>query len=77
MQETAGWQKKFLSDGLHLTAEGNAVVFQEVARVFSGGWLSAAAMPYDFPHHSKIDGNNPEKDFQQQCIYEQGNRIND
>ncbi|KAI4336157.1 hypothetical protein L6164_014721 [Bauhinia variegata] len=26
MQETEGWQKKFLSDGLHLTPEGNAVV---------------------------------------------------
>ncbi|XWS50949.1 hypothetical protein CRYUN_Cryun12cG0135000 [Craigia yunnanensis] len=63
MQETDGWQKKYLSDGLHLTAEGNAVVFQEVVSVFNEAWLSAAEMPYDFPPHSEIDGKNPEKAF--------------
>ncbi|KAF2311416.1 hypothetical protein GH714_022799 [Hevea brasiliensis] len=68
MQETEGWQKKFLSDGLHLTPEGNAVVYQEVVRVFNDAQLSAEEMPYDFPHHSKIDGKNPEKAFEQQCV---------
>ncbi|XVE54968.1 hypothetical protein DITRI_Ditri03aG0123700 [Diplodiscus trichospermus] len=68
MQETDGWQKKYLSDGLHLTPEGNAVVFQEVVKVFNEAWLSAAEMPYDFPHHSVIDGKNPEKAFQQRCL---------
>ncbi|XP_050257081.1 GDSL esterase/lipase At5g62930 [Quercus robur] len=68
MQETEGWQRKFLSDGLHLTSEGNAVVHQEVVRVFNEAWLSAAEMPYDFPHHSEIDGKNPEKAFQHQCL---------
>lgn len=68
MQETEGWQKKFLSDGLHLTPEGNAVVHQEVVRVFNQAGLSAPEMPYDFPHHSQIGGNNPEKAFQLQCI---------
>lgn len=68
MQETEGWQKKFLSDGLHLTPEGNAIVHQEVVRVFREEWLSAEEMPFDFPHHSQIDGNNPEKAFQQQCM---------
>ncbi|XP_059444094.1 GDSL esterase/lipase At5g62930-like [Corylus avellana] len=68
MQETEGWQKKFLSDGLHLTPEGNAMVYQEVIRVFYEAWLSAGEMPYDFPHHSEIDGNNPEKAFHQQCL---------
>ncbi|KAH6798055.1 SGNH hydrolase-type esterase superfamily protein [Perilla frutescens var. hirtella] len=29
MQETNGWQKKFLSDGLHLTPEGNAGTSQD------------------------------------------------
>lgn len=67
MQETEGWQKKFLSDGLHLTQEGNAVVHREVVRVFSEAWLRADEMPYDFPHHSVIDGNDPEKAFLQQC----------
>ncbi|GLT65476.1 hypothetical protein SLA2020_379080 [Shorea laevis] len=68
MQETEGWEKKYLSDGLHLTPDGNGVVFQEVIRVFNEAWLSAAEMPYDFPHHSEIDGKNPEKAFQQKCL---------
>uniref|UniRef100_A0A2N9HX25 SGNH hydrolase-type esterase domain-containing protein n=1 Tax=Fagus sylvatica TaxID=28930 RepID=A0A2N9HX25_FAGSY len=68
MQETEGWQRKFLSDGLHLTPEGNGLVHQEVTRVFNEAWLSAAEMPYDFPHHSEINGKNPEKAFQIQCL---------
>ncbi|KAJ7956231.1 GDSL esterase/lipase [Quillaja saponaria] len=47
MQETEGWQKKFLSDGLHLTPEGKAVVYHEVLRVLNELRLSAAEMPYD------------------------------
>ncbi|KAL5544192.1 hypothetical protein UlMin_007976 [Ulmus minor] len=68
MQETVGWQKKFLSDGLHLTPDGNAVVHQEVVRVFKEAWLSAEEMLFDFPHHSKIDGKNPEKAFRDQRL---------
>ncbi|XVF50324.1 hypothetical protein PTKIN_Ptkin04bG0087600 [Pterospermum kingtungense] len=68
MQEADGWQKKYLSDGLHLTPEGNEVVFQEVVRVFNEAWLNAADMPFDFPHHSEIDWKNPEKSFQQKCL---------
>lgn len=67
MQETEGWQRKFLSDGLHLTPEGNAIVYQEVIKVFNETSLSATEMPSDAPHHSKIDGQNPEKAFQLQC----------
>ncbi|XP_057479979.1 GDSL esterase/lipase At5g62930-like [Actinidia eriantha] len=67
MQETEGWQKKFLSDGLHLTPEGNAVVHQEVARVFNEAGLSAPEMPSEVPHHSEIDGKDPQKAFQLQC----------
>ncbi|OVA16977.1 Lipase [Macleaya cordata] len=66
MQEEEGWQTKFLSDGLHLTKEGNAIVYKEVVRVFSEAGFCASEMPLDFPHHSKIDGKNPEKAFQQQ-----------
>jgi hypothetical protein len=58
----------FYSDGLHLTPEGNGLVHQEVTRVFNEAWLSAAEMPYDFPHHSEINGKNPEKAFQIQCL---------
>ncbi|KAL3642357.1 hypothetical protein CASFOL_013172 [Castilleja foliolosa] len=65
MQEIDGWQRKFLSDGLHLTPEGNAVVFQEVVKIFDK--VGFSDLPYDFPRHSEIDGENPEKAFFQQC----------
>ncbi|KAF4346172.1 hypothetical protein CsatB_018002 [Cannabis sativa] len=68
MQETEGWKKKFLSDGLHLTPDGNAVVHQEVTRVFNEAWFSPVEMPFDFPHHSQIDGKNLEKIFQERCL---------
>ncbi|KAK1427649.1 hypothetical protein QVD17_16340 [Tagetes erecta] len=68
MQETHGWQKKFLSDGLHLTPDGNKVVHEEVVKVLNGAWLSAPDMPSDFPHHSEIDPQNPEKVFKQRCL---------
>lgn len=68
MQETENWQKKFLSDGLHLTEKGNAVVYEEVVRVFSETWLSASEMPYDFPPHSEIDPKNPAKAFEEHCL---------
>lgn len=64
MQETIGWQKKFLSDGLHLTPEGNDVVYREVGRALKNAGLSPEALPYDFPHHSQIDGKRPGKAFE-------------
>ncbi|RDX65644.1 GDSL esterase/lipase [Mucuna pruriens] len=63
MQETDGWQTKFLRDGLHLTTEGNTVVYEEVIKVFNEAGLSADKMPLDFPHHSKIDPKNPRRAF--------------
>lgn len=67
MQNTDGWQRKYLSDGLHLTPEGNAVVYKEVVQAFTHAGLSASSMPNDFPHHSEIDPENPEKAFTIQC----------
>lgn len=55
----------YYSDGLHLTPEGNTVVYHEVIKVFNEAGLSANKMPLDFPHHSKIDDKNPESAFQQ------------
>lgn len=55
------------SDGLHLTPDGNAIVYQEVIKVFDETSLSAEKMPADVPHHSTIDGKQPEKAFQLQC----------
>ncbi|CAL5052327.1 unnamed protein product [Urochloa decumbens] len=64
MQETKGWQTLYLSDGLHLTPEGNAVVHKEVVKTLRDAGLKAEEMQYDFPHHSKIDGSCPDKAFQ-------------
>jgi hypothetical protein len=52
------------SDGLHLTPEGNSLVHQEVVQSLRGAGLKSEDMAHDFPHHSKIDGNFPEKAFQ-------------
>ncbi|KAL8457816.1 hypothetical protein ACS0TY_035623 [Phlomoides rotata] len=65
MQETDGWQRKFLSDGLHLTPEGNAVVFKEVVKIFDKAGFSE--LPFDFPPNQEIDEENPGKTFLQQC----------
>lgn len=54
-----------IRDGLHLTTEGNAVVYEELIKVFDEAGLSAVNMPMDFPHHSKIDSKHPERAFQQ------------
>lgn len=63
MQETVSWQKKFLSDGLHLTPEGNAVVYKEVMGVLYNAGLGPEDLPYDFPHHSEIDVKDLDKAF--------------
>ncbi|KAJ4768920.1 GDSL esterase/lipase [Rhynchospora pubera] len=73
MQQTEGWQKLFLRDGLHLTEEGNAVVHSEVLRALNGAGLAAEEMQLDFPHHSAIDGAHPEKAFQSQGCSSSGN----
>ncbi|XP_022922525.1 GDSL esterase/lipase At5g62930 [Cucurbita moschata] len=64
LQETEGWQKKFLRDGLHFTPEGNVILHQELEKVLNETSVSAAKLPLDFPHHSEIDGKSPEKAFQ-------------
>lgn len=50
------------SDGLHLTAEGNAVVFKEVVKILDEAGFSD--LPFDFPQHSEIDEENPGRSFQ-------------
>jgi len=52
-----------VSDGLHLTPEGNAVVHKEVVKTLRNAGLRAEDMSYDFPHHSKIDGSCPDMAF--------------
>ncbi|CAN6453139.1 unnamed protein product [Victoria cruziana] len=56
-------RRAYASDGLHFTAEGNAVLYDEVIKVLFNGGLHAPKMAYDFPHHSEIDPQDPQKSF--------------
>lgn len=51
------------SDGLHLTPEGNGVVFAELVKILDAAGFSD--LPFDFPQHSEIDAENPASSFQQ------------
>jgi hypothetical protein len=53
------------SDGLHLTAGGNRIVFDELVNVLNGiSFLRADKLPMDFPPFSDIDPKNPGVAFQ-------------
>lgn len=56
------------SDGLHLTQEGNGVVYREVIKVFNeASSLSVEEIPLDFPDHSQINPENPAETFSCLC----------
>ncbi|KAI5070165.1 hypothetical protein GOP47_0014508 [Adiantum capillus-veneris] len=61
MQEKPGWQTRYLRDGLHLTAEGNAVVFEKLLEVLNDKGLSFEAMRWDFPEYGDVNADNPVK----------------
>ncbi|XP_057834896.2 GDSL esterase/lipase At5g62930 isoform X2 [Cryptomeria japonica] len=63
MQETPGWQETYLSDGLHLTPNGNAFVFEEVLKVLNARGWNVSEIPDDFPDYSIIDTSDPQKAF--------------
>ncbi|ERN13963.1 hypothetical protein AMTRI_Chr01g133070 [Amborella trichopoda] len=64
MQSTPGWEKLYLSDGLHLTAEGNRVVFEEVVEALQKEGVSPEKRTVDLPLLSEMDPNDPLKSFQ-------------
>jgi hypothetical protein len=51
------------SDGLHLTNEGNQLVFEEVIRKLRDEGLSIESIPIDLPLIADIDPNDPLKAF--------------
>lgn len=51
------------SDGLHLTNEGNQLVFHEIIRKLREGGLNIESMPVDLPLIGDIDPNDPMKAF--------------
>jgi len=62
-QQQEGWQTSLLNDGLHLTAAGNALVFQELMAAIGSdprlADLDPEAIPFDGPYHRDIDPTNP------------------
>ncbi|KAF5188701.1 GDSL esterase/lipase [Thalictrum thalictroides] len=63
MQQFPKWEKSFLRDGLHLTAKGNKIVFEEVVEKLKKEGLSVETLPVDLPLFSDIDPQNPLKAF--------------
>jgi hypothetical protein len=51
------------SDGLHLTNEGNQLVFEEVIGKLRDEGLSLESIPIDLPLIADIDPNDPLKAF--------------
>ncbi|KAL8460601.1 hypothetical protein ACS0TY_032213 [Phlomoides rotata] len=64
MQKLPNWEKTYLSDGLHLTPNGNKVVFEEVIAQLKDQKISPDNLPPDLPLFSQIDPNDPVKSFQ-------------
>lgn len=65
MQQYTDWRKAYLSDGLHLTKEGNKVVFEEVMKKLEERGLSLEKLKADLPLFADIDHDDPLKAFQQ------------
>ncbi|KAL8468182.1 hypothetical protein ACS0TY_031424 [Phlomoides rotata] len=64
MQKLPNWEKTCLSDGLHLTPNGNKVVFEEVIAQLKDQKISPGTLPPDLPLFWQIDPKNPLKSFQ-------------
>ncbi|XP_021294422.1 GDSL esterase/lipase At5g45920 [Herrania umbratica] len=64
MQQDPDWRKAYLRDGLHLTQDGNKVVFEEVVKKLNVGGLSLEKLTVDLPLLADIDHGDPLKAFQ-------------
>ncbi|KAK6233920.1 hypothetical protein QUC31_006326 [Theobroma cacao] len=64
MQHYPDWRKAHLRDGLHLTQDGNKVVFEEVVKKLNVGGLSLEKLTVDLPLLADIDHGDPLKAFQ-------------
>ncbi|KAI3456182.1 hypothetical protein Pfo_012845 [Paulownia fortunei] len=64
MQQFPGWQKAYLRDGLHLSRNGNKVVFEEVIGRLREEQISLETLPADLPLIAEINPNDPLKSFE-------------
>eukprot|EP00250_Pteridium_aquilinum_P005207 c15339_g1_i1 orf=582-1289(-) len=63
MQLNVGWRTIYLSDGLHLSMDGNKFLFEMLLEVLEAEGLSSEAMEWDFKEYSLIDANEPANSF--------------
>ncbi|KAG8385471.1 hypothetical protein BUALT_Bualt03G0048700 [Buddleja alternifolia] len=63
MQQFPGWQKAYLRDGLHLSENGNKVVFGEVIGQLKEEGVSLETLSPDLPLISEINPDDPLKSF--------------
>ncbi|KAF6177144.1 hypothetical protein GIB67_025481 [Kingdonia uniflora] len=63
MQQIPNWEKSCLSDGLHFTASGNKVLFEEVMEGLRKAGITPETLPADLPLMSEIDLLDPLKAF--------------
>lgn len=63
MQQFPNWEKSFLRDGLHFTAGGNRVLFEEVVGRLRDSGLSLETLPADLPLFCDLDPKDPLKSF--------------
>ncbi|XP_796067.4 isoamyl acetate-hydrolyzing esterase 1 homolog isoform X1 [Strongylocentrotus purpuratus] len=62
MQKEENWGPRFLSDGLHLSADGAGFLYKQLS-----GFVEdcTSSLSEQFPDWSEVDYANPEKSFQQ------------
>lgn len=63
MQENPQWQTSYLSDGLHLSPDGNKLLFEKLLAVLKEEGLSSEEMDLDFIEHCLVDANEPANSF--------------
>ncbi|KAI3438645.1 hypothetical protein D9Q98_001067 [Chlorella vulgaris] len=75
-QAEQDWQHRLLSDGLHLTAEGNACLYRLLQQLIDQRFpaLRVAALPMDAPDHSDIDPTNVQAAFDKHFSRRGGSR---
>eukprot|EP00759_Apiculatamorpha_spiralis_P059191 PhF_6_TR9735/c0_g1_i1/m.14992 len=61
--EREGDYTSLLSDGLHLNADGNAVMAKVVVECLNGLGLTPGLLPMDMPHHSEVNGSDLQGTF--------------
>jgi hypothetical protein len=58
------WKSDYMSDGLHLTSLGNYRLYQSVVEMLETSLgLTVEQLPRQYPDHSLVDANHPEKTF--------------